>query len=214
MVTSICPDTAWNKFLNTVFGGVGANLEGMNAAYRFLRKTGKITKRFKFFGWAGDGGTYDIGLQALSGYLERGLATDSIYLCYDNGAYMNTGVQRSSATPMGAGTSTTPIGEIVRGKPQFRKSLTEFAAAHEGVYVATVSIAYEMDFKRKLQKAAKHDGPSLIIAFSNCTTGHGTGMHLTVEQSKLDVESGYWPLFEFENGEKKIAYESSVMKIY
>jgi pyruvate ferredoxin oxidoreductase alpha subunit len=214
VVTTVFPDTSWKKFLHTTFGALGANLEGMNAAYRFLRKTNKIEKRFKFFGWAGDGGTYDIGLQALSGFLERGLATDSIYLCYDNGAYMNTGVQRSSATPMGAGTSTTPIGDIVRGKSQFRKNLAEFAAAHQGVYVATVSIAIEMDFKRKLQKAAKHDGPALIIAFSNCTTGHGTGMHLTVEQSRLAVESGYWPLFEFENGEKRITYEPNFIRKY
>ncbi len=214
VVTSIFPDTAWKKFLHTVFGALGANLEGMNAAYRFLKKTGKMKKRFKFFGWAGDGATYDIGLQSLSGFLERGLATDSVYLCYDNGAYMNTGVQRSSATPMGAGTTTSPIGEIVRGKPQFRKNLSEFATAHEGVYVATVSIAFEMDFKRKLQKAAKHDGPALIIAFSNCTTGHGTGMNLTVEQSKLAVECGYWPLFEFENGEKKISYEPNFIRRY
>ncbi|MDH5476181.1 MAG: thiamine pyrophosphate-dependent enzyme, partial [Cyclobacteriaceae bacterium] len=214
VVTTIYPDTSWKKYLHTVFGGLGANLEGMNAAYRFLKKTGKITKTFKFFGWAGDGATYDIGLQSLSGYLERGLATDSIYLCYDNGAYMNTGVQRSSATPMGAATSTTPIGEVIRGKMQFRKNLAEFAKAHEGVYVATVSISSEMDFKRKLQKAAKHDGPSLVIAYSNCTTGHVTGTSLTVAQSKLAVDSGYWPLFEIENGEKKITHEPSFIRKY
>ena len=214
VVTTIYPDTSWKKYLHTVFGGLGANLEGMNAAYRFLKKTGKIKKKFKFFGWAGDGATYDIGLQSLSGYLERGLATDSIYLCYDNGAYMNTGVQRSSATPMGAATSTTPIGEVIRGKMQFRKNLAEFAKAHEGVYVATVSISSEMDFKRKLQKAAKHDGPSLIIAYSNCTTGHVTGTSLTVAQSKLAVDSGYWPLFEIENGEKKITHEPPFIRKY
>lgn len=214
VVTTIYPDTSWKKYLHTVFGALGANLEGMNAAYRFLKKTGKIKKKFKFFGWAGDGATYDIGLQSLSGYLERGLATDSIYLCYDNGAYMNTGVQRSSATPMGAATSTTPIGEVIRGKMQFRKNLAEFAKAHEGVYVATVSISSEMDFKRKLQKAAKHDGPALIIAYSNCTTGHMTGTSLTVAQSKLAVDSGYWPLFEIENGEKKITHEPSFIRKY
>ncbi|HLG33985.1 MAG TPA: thiamine pyrophosphate-dependent enzyme, partial [Bacteroidia bacterium] len=214
VISSVFPDTSWKKFLHTTFGGLGANLEGMNAAYRFLRKTGKIKKQYKFFGWAGDGGTYDIGLQALSGYLERGLATDCVYVCYDNGAYMNTGVQRSSATPLGAGTSTSPIGEIIQGKPQFRKNLSDFAAAHEGIYVATVCIAFEMDFKRKLQKAAKHNGPALIIAYSNCTTGHGTAVDLTVEQSLLAVESGYWPLFEIENGEKKISYEPNFIRRY
>ncbi|MCP4458292.1 MAG: hypothetical protein GY816_09770 [Cytophagales bacterium] len=214
VVSTVFPDTSWKKFLHTVFGGLGANLEGMNAAYRFLKKTGKIQKKFKFFGWAGDGATYDIGLQSLSGYLERGLATDSIYLCYDNGAYMNTGVQRSSATPMGAATSTTPIGDIIRGKLQFRKNLAEFANAHEGVYVATVAISSEIDFRMKLQKAARHDGPALIIAYSNCTTGHMTAPRVSVDQSKLAVECGYWPLYEIENGEKKITYEPRFIRKY
>ncbi|MBF8270890.1 MAG: pyruvate ferredoxin oxidoreductase, partial [Gammaproteobacteria bacterium] len=160
-------------------------------------------KKIKFFGWAGDGGTYDIGLQALSGFLERGLATDSVYVCYDNGAYMNTGIQRSSATPMGSATSTSPVGKVVHGKPQFRKDLEHIAAAHRGVYVGRVSPSHQMDFINKIKKAIRHDGPALIVCYSNCTTGHRTETNLTSEQSRLAVECGYWPLFEIENGETR-----------
>jgi len=205
VATTIYPDTAWPSYLHTTFGGLGANLEGLNAAYRYLYKRGLLKKKIKFFGWAGDGGTYDIGLQALSGFLERGLATDSVYVCYDNGAYMNTGIQRSSATPLGAGTSTSPVGKVVHGKPQFRKDLEHLAAAHSGVYVGRVSPSHQIDFINKFKKAIRHEGPALIVCYSNCTTGHRTETNMTAEQSKLAVECGYWPLFEIENGETRLS---------
>jgi pyruvate ferredoxin oxidoreductase alpha subunit len=204
VATTVYPDTSWPSFLHTTFGGLGANLEGLNAAYRYLYKTGRLKKKIKFFGWGGDGGTYDIGLQALSGFLERGLATDSVYFCYDNGAYMNTGIQRSSATPLGAGTSTSPVGEMIHGKPQFRKDLEHIAGAHRGVYVAKVSPSHQTDFINKIKKAIQHDGPALIITYANCTTGHRTDTNLTSDQSSLAVESGFWPLFEIENGETRL----------
>ncbi len=204
VATTIYPDTAWPNWLHTTFGGLGANLEGMDAAYRYLRKRGKMKKKLKFFGWAGDGGTYDIGLQALSGLLERGLAKDSVYFCYDNGAYMNTGIQRSSATPMGAATSTSPIGEVIPGKPQFRKDIEHIAGAHNSVYVAKVSPSHQIDFINKLKKAVQHDGPAFVVCYSNCTTGHRTPTELTTEQSQLAVECGFWPLFEIENGETRL----------
>ena len=206
VATTIYPDTSWPSFLHTTFGGLGANLEGLNAAYRYLRKRGLFDKKLKFFGWAGDGGTYDIGLQALSGFLERGLATDSVYFCYDNGAYMNTGIQRSSATPMGTATSTSPVGSAVFGKPQLRKDLEHIAGAHRGVYVGRVSPSHQMDFIAKIKKALLHDGPALIVCYSNCTTGHRTDTDLTSEQSSLAVECGYWPLFEIENGETRLSH--------
>lgn len=205
VATTIYPDTAWPSYLHTTFGGLGANLEGLNAAYRYLYKRGMLQKKIKFFGWAGDGGTYDIGLQALSGLLERGLATDSVYVCYDNGAYMNTGIQRSSATPLGAGTSTSPVGKVVHGKPQFRKDLEHLAAAHHGVYVGRVSPSHQIDFINKFKKAIRHEGPALIVCYSNCTTGHRTETNMTAEQSLLAVECGYWPLFEIENGETRLS---------
>lgn len=205
VATTIYPDTAWPSFLHTTFGGVGANLEGVDAAYRYLRKRGRMKKKLKFWGWAGDGGTYDIGLQALSGLLERGLAKDSVYFCYDNGAYMNTGIQRSSATPLGAGTTTTPIGEVIPGKPQFRKDLEHIAGAHNNVYVAKVSPSHQIDFIKKIKKAVMHDGPALVLCYSNCTTGHRSDTELTTEQSRLAVECGFWPLFEIENGETRLS---------
>lgn len=206
VATTIYPDTSWPSFLHTTFGGLGANLEGLNAAYRYLRKRGQIDKKIKFFGWAGDGGTYDIGLQALSGFLERGLATDSVYFCYDNGAYMNTGIQRSSATPMGTATSTSPVGSAVFGKPQLRKDLEHIAGAHRGVYVGRVSPTHQMDFIAKIKKALLHDGPALIVCYANCTTGHRTDTNMTSEQANLAVECGYWPLFEIENGETRLSH--------
>ncbi|UCG53400.1 MAG: 2-oxoacid:acceptor oxidoreductase family protein, partial [Candidatus Latescibacterota bacterium] len=205
VATTIYPDTAWPSYLHTTFGGLGANLEGMDSAYRYLRKRGMIKKKLKFWGWAGDGGTYDIGLQALSGLLERGLAKDSVYVCYDNGAYMNTGIQRSSATPLGAATSTSPIGEAIPGKPQFRKDLEHIASAHNDVYVAKVSPSHQIDFINKVKKAVQFDGPALLIVYSNCTTGHRTETELTTEQSRLAVECGFWPLLEIENGETRLA---------
>ena len=205
VATTIYPDTSWPSFLHTTFGGLGANLEGLNAAYRYLSKTGRLQKKIKFFGWGGDGGTYDIGLQALSGLLERGLASDSVYFCYDNGAYMNTGIQRSSATPMGSATTTSPVGEVVHGKPQFRKDLEHIAGAHRGTYVARVSPSHQTDFINKLKKAIQHDGPALIITYANCTTGHRTDTNLTADQSSLAVESGFWPLFEIDLGETRLS---------
>lgn len=205
VATTIYPDTAWPNWLHTTFGGLGANLEGVDAAYRYLRKRGLIEKKLKIFGWAGDGGTYDIGLQALSGFLERGLARDSVYFCYDNGAYMNTGIQRSSATPMGAATSTSPIGDVIPGKPQFRKDIEHIAGAHNSVYVARVSPSHQIDFVNKLKKAIQHDGPAFVVCYSNCTTGHRTDTELTSEQSQLAVECGFWPLFEIEKGETRLS---------
>ncbi|MBU1862349.1 MAG: 2-oxoacid:acceptor oxidoreductase family protein [Candidatus Omnitrophica bacterium] len=213
VASTIFPDSGWRTLYHMVFGSGGANIEGINAAYRYLKKTGKIKKDVKIVHFGGDGGTFDIGLQSLSGMLERGTAKDSMYVCYDNGAYQNTGVQRSSSTPIGTNTTTSPIGEIIKGKQQFRKDLARVAAAHGAhVYVATVSPSHPKDLERKVKKAAEHKGPSLIICYSSCNTGHGTATNVGLEQSRLAVQSGFWPLIEVENGELTISRGQQLWK--
>lgn len=145
--------------------------------------------------WAGDGGTFDIGLQALSGALERGVPFT--YICYDNEAYMNTGIQRSSATPLyGITTTTTETAP----KPQNKKDFLEIVAAHNIPYAATASIAYPDDFQKKVKKAVAADGPSVIHLFSSCPTGQGYKERYSVKVARLAVESGVFPLYEVEDG--------------
>jgi len=143
---------------------------------------------------AGDGGTFDIGIQALSGMLERGHKV--LYVCYDNEAYMNTGIQRSSATPLGAATTTSPAGKVIPGKMTRKKPIAMIAAAHDIPYVATASIAYPADFKNKVKKALSVDGPSFIHVFAPCPTGWRFGTEQTVELARLAVETGVFVLYE------------------
>jgi pyruvate ferredoxin oxidoreductase beta subunit len=140
VATTIFPYTAWNiPFIHNAFENTAATMSGVETAYRALKKQGKITKDIKFIAFGGDGGTYDIGLQSLSGALERG--HNFVYVCYDNGAYMNTGTQRSGATPFGADTTTAPVGKKSPGKAQSRKDLTAIVAAHNIPYTAQASIS-------------------------------------------------------------------------
>ena len=148
---------------------------------------------------AGDGGTFDIGLQALSAAAERN--DDFIFLCYDNEAYMNTGIQRSSATPWGAWTTTTPPANL---KSQPKKDIVEIVAAHRVPYVATASIAYPDDFVRKIQKAKETRGFKFIYALSPCPVGWRFSSELTVRLARLAVQSKVFPLYEVENGERYI----------
>jgi len=146
--------------------------------------------------WAGDGGTFDIGLQALSGAVERN--NDIIFVCYDNEAYMNTGVQRSSATPAGAWTSTTPDSAL---KDQRKKNIVEIVAAHRIPYAATVNIGAPGDLDRKLKKAKDIRGPRFIHLFAPCPTGWGYASELTVEIARLAIKSRVFPLYEVFDGE-------------
>ncbi|WP_025209830.1 3-methyl-2-oxobutanoate dehydrogenase subunit beta [Hippea sp. KM1] len=150
-------------------------------------------------GWAGDGGTFDIGLQALSGAAERN--DDIIYVCYDNEAYMNTGIQRSSATPVGAETTTTPA-PLLKDRP--KKDLMEIVAAHSVPYIASATIAYPTDFIKKFEKAKSKRGFKLIHIFSPCPPGHKFAENKTIDVSKLAVETGIFPLYEIEDGIYKI----------
>jgi len=185
----------------TAFPGLAATLSGMSAAKEVLGWDEDVT----ILGIAGDGGTVDIGLQGLSGAAERN--EDIIYLCYDNEAYMNTGVQRSASTPYKSWTTTTPTGACSKGeKNKFRKSLFEIMAAHRIPYVATASVAYPKDFMEKVEKAKKIKGCKVIHVMAPCPTGWGYDPALTVEIGKLAVESGLWYLAECERGEMKLNY--------
>jgi pyruvate ferredoxin oxidoreductase beta subunit len=197
--TTIYPFTSWKTpFIHNAFENAAATISGVETAYRVLKKKGKIKKDIKFISFGGDGGTYDIGLQSLSGALERG--HKFLYIAYDNEAYMNTGIQRSSATPFGAHTTTTPAGSVHKGKEEFRKELTEIIVAHNIPYVAQASPAYYMDFMKKVEKALSVDGPSFINILSPCPRGWGFDESKSIELAKLAVDTNFWPLFEVIDG--------------
>jgi len=156
-------------------------------------------KDFHALGIAGDGGTADIGLQALSGAVDRW--DDIIYICYDNEAYMNTGIQKSGLTPYGSWTTTTPTGENLPGSIRPKKNMFEIMAAHDIAYAATASVGYPNDFLRKLNKAKSIKGPRYIHVLASCPTGWGFKTELAVQITKDAVDTGLWYLAEYENGE-------------
>lgn len=206
--TTIYPYTSWKvPWIHNAFENAAATLSGVETAFRVLKKKGKIAqdKDIKFLAFGGDGGTYDIGFQSLSGTLERG--HDVVYVCYDNEAYMNTGVQRSSATPKGADTKTTPKGEFSEGKTQFKKDLTEVVVNHGIPYVAQCSISNWSDLLKKSEKAFNTKGPAFLNILSPCVPGWGYKPEDTVEMAKLAVDTCFWPLYEVENGKYIINYD-------
>jgi len=165
VATTIYPYSAWKvPWIHNAFENAAATISGVETAYKSLKKQGKIKKDLKFLAFGGDGGTYDIGLQSLSGALERG--HDFLYICYDNEAYMNTGIQRSSATPKYAATTTSPYGEVISGKREFRKNITEIVAAHNIPYVAQTAVGYWNDLVTKVEKALEVKGPKFINIFT------------------------------------------------
>jgi pyruvate ferredoxin oxidoreductase beta subunit len=205
--TTPFPYTAWTTpFIHSAFENSAATISGVETAYNSLKKQGKIDKDIKFVAFGGDGGTYDIGLQALSGAVERG--HDFIYICYDNGAYMNTGIQRSSATPLGAATTTAPPGSESSGKIQWRKDLTMIMAAHDIPYAAQASIGYWKDYMKKVEKAAAIKGPAFINVMSPCPRGWRTRDDDTINLAKEAVTCNYWPLYEVEDGKIKITFKN------
>ena len=203
------PYTSWtDSFIHTAFENAASTLSGAEAAYKSLKKQGKLSddNHTKFIAFGGDGGTYDIGLQSLSGAMERG--HDLTYVCYDNGAYMNTGIQRSSATPKFADTTTTPAGKVIPGKMQSRKDLTQILAQHHIPYAAQ-SIAF-MDFRdlyEKAEKAIYTEGPTFLNVFSPCPRGWGYDTPELMNINKLAVQTCYWPLYEVVDGKYKITYK-------
>lgn len=203
--TTIYPYSAWRiPWIHSAFENAAATASGLIEAYNALRKKGKIKEKIIFVVFGGDGGTYDIGLQSLSGALERG--HKFLYVCYNNEAYANTGDQRSGATPQGAATTTTPPGKISSGKAQRRKNLTEIVAAHEIPYAAQASIHLWNDVSAKVQKAVAIEGPSFINILSPCQLFWSYSPEKTVKMARLAVETNIWPLYEVENGEYKINY--------
>jgi pyruvate ferredoxin oxidoreductase beta subunit len=204
--TTIYPYTAWNvPWIHTAFENAASTISGVEAMYRSLVKQGKMEERnIKFVAFGGDGGTYDIGIQALSGMLERGHR--ALYVCYNNEAYMNTGIQRSGATPLGAWTTTSPVGRVIPGKPRPRKDLTAIAAAHDIPYAAQASPHNWRDLMRKVRKAVAADGASFINVLSSCNRGWRHATDMGMEMSRLAVETCYWPLYEVEDGEWKLTY--------
>ncbi len=205
VVTTIYPYTAWKtSFIHTAFENVAATISGVETAYRALKKHGELSAaaaaadRMNFIAFGGDGGTYDIGLQSLSGALERGHRM--LYVCYDNEAYMNTGIQRSSATPFGAHTSTAPAGKVLQGKSQHRKDLTRIMVAHNIPYVAQTTPFHWKDLATKVEKALGCGGPAFLNILMPCTVGWGFPMELGVQIAKEAVETNFWPLFEVEHG--------------
>ena len=201
------PYTSWKNcsFIHTAFECASATLSGAETTYNKFKKDGKIKKTTKFIGFGGDGGTLDIGLQSLSGAMERG--HDIAYICYDNGAYMNTGTQRSSSTPHFADTTTSPYGENSRGKLQQRKDLTEIMVKHNLPYVAQSALIGNLkDLYEKSEKAIYTKGPTYMSVLSPCPRGWGYPTEDLQTISKLAVDTCFWPLYEVENGKYKITY--------
>ena len=183
-----------NNAIISPFAGTAALLTGVQAGLKALGKTD-----FQAVGFAGDGGTADIGLQALSGAIDRD--DDILYICYDNEAYMNTGIQKSSLTPFGARTTTTPAGKNIHGNIRPKKNMFEIVAAHGITYAATASIGYLPDFMKKVEKASKIRGTKYIHVIAPCPTGWGIKTENCVDVAKEVVDCGLWYLAEFENGE-------------
>ncbi len=194
-VSFIYPQMAFkNNAIITPFASTGAVASGVAAGLRAIGAT-----ESKSVGFAGDGGTADIGIQALSGAIDRN--EDIIYFCTDNEAYMNTGIQKSGLTPYGTKTTTTPAGDNLPGSVTQKKNMFEIVAAHGIAYAATASIGYPEDFMNKVEKAKNTKGTSYIHVFAPCPTGWGHGTEITVSLSRQAVDSGLWYLAEFENGE-------------
>ncbi len=209
--TTIYPDSAWKiPWIHSAFENASATISGVETAYRSLKKQGKIDKDIKFVCFGGDGGTYDIGLQSLSGALERG--HDFLYVCYDNEAYMNTGNQRSSSTPFGASTTTAPAGKVIQGKTEWKKDLLKIAVAHHIPYAASAAVGNWLDFVNKAEKAFTIEGPKVLLVNSPCTTLWGFANDSAIDLSKLLVETGAWPLYEVVDGKYKLTYKPKERK--
>ncbi|MCK4390847.1 MAG: pyruvate synthase subunit beta [Desulfobacterales bacterium] len=200
IVTSSYPQTAWEvPWIHVAFENAAAVASGIESGRKALMRKGRLRKqRITVVAMAGDGGTADIGIQALSGALERG--HDFVYICLDNEAYMNTGIQRSSATPYGAMTTTSPPGKLSIGQRTWKKNVPAIAAAHTIPYVATASPAYYLDLMNKAKKAAMIKGPAYLHLFSPCPTGWRLAPERTVEISRLAVQTNVFPLYEVVDG--------------
>jgi pyruvate ferredoxin oxidoreductase beta subunit len=203
IISSSYPDTAWAvPWLHVAFENAAAVVSGVESAYKAMTRKGKfdLGKKVTFIGMGGDGGTADIGLQALSGALERG--HDFVYVCYDNEAYMNTGIQRSSSTPFGASTTTSPAGKKSIGQHTWKKNIVEIAAAHGIPYAATANPSYPFDLMEKVRRAADTPGPAYLHIYSVCPTGWRTASEIGIELGRLAVQTAAFPIYEIFDGYK------------
>ncbi len=211
VVSTIFPYSAWNvPFLHSAFENAGATISGVEAMYKSFVRQGRINKKINFIAFGGDGGTYDIGLQSLSGAVERG--HNILYVCYNNEAYMNTGVQRSGATPKGADTTTAPVGKVKKGKEQYRKDLTAIMVAHGIPYVAQSVAGNWRDLTSKVEKALSIEGPKFINVFQPCRLGWSFEPEMTCEMGRLAADTCAWPLYEVVDGKYKITYKPKEKK--
>jgi len=200
VASTIYPDTAWKvPWVHTLFENAAAVASGIEAS---LLKEGKADA-VDIVAFGGDGGTFDIGIQALSGALER--KHDFTYICYDNEAYMNTGIQRSGATPYGASTTTTPAGSKIPGKMDAKKDLIGVCVAHGVDYAATACVAYWNDYITKVRRAAAVKGPAVIHVLAPCPLGWRFETNQTIKLAKLAVQTRYFPLYEVEGGKYKLS---------
>jgi pyruvate ferredoxin oxidoreductase beta subunit len=211
VVSSIYPYTSWGTpWLHTAFETAAANASGIEAALKALKRKGKLKQdHVDVIAIAGDGGTYDIGFQALSGALER--KHDFLFVLYDNEGYMNTGIQRSGGTPMGAATTTTPAGSVIPGKIEHKKPITDIIVAHEIEYVATASPYYWKDLLVKVRKGLEVEGPAFLHIFAPCPRGWRCDPSKSIEYSKLAVESCVFPLYEVVNGKYQLSAPSKTI---
>jgi len=191
--TTPYPETVWKvPWIHSLFENNSAVASGIIAS---LKKQGR---KEKVIAIGGDGGTFDIGMLCISGAFERG--HDFLYICYDNEAYMNTGIQRSGATPYDASTTTSPAGKCSMGNRRPKKDLPMILAAHGAPYVATASVAYLPDLKKKVEKGLQTEGPCYLQVHAPCCTGWGFEGEKTMNIGKLAIETGLWVNYEMEDG--------------
>ncbi len=207
IISSPLPFTSWRiPWFHVAFENTAAVASGVESALKVLMRKGKIPKKkIVTLAQGGDGGTADIGLQALSGALERG--HDLVYVCTDNEAYMNTGIQRSSSTPFGASTTTSPVGKAQMGQVTWKKNMAAIAAAHNIPYVATACPSYPIDLIEKVKKAAAIEGPAYVHILSVCPTGWRSTPENSIKLGRLAVETGAFPLYEVERGRYKLSID-------
>ncbi|MDP2727044.1 MAG: thiamine pyrophosphate-dependent enzyme [Dehalococcoidia bacterium] len=207
VATSIYPFTSWRvSWIHSAFENAASTISGVETAYRSLVKQGKMEDiGMKFIAFGGDGATYDIGFQFLSGALERGHRF--LYVCLNNEAYMNTGIQRSGSTPRGTWTTTTPVGEAMVGKKEYPKNMTAIVAAHGIPYVAQAVPSNWRDLMGKVQKALAAEGPSFINVLSSCNRGWRHDTSETINISQLASDTCVWPLYEIDHGVWKLNYK-------
>ena len=213
IISSPYPLTSWKvPWIHIAFENAAAVGAGVESGLKALRRKGRIPdKEVTVLAMGGDGGTSDIGFQALSGMFERG--HKMIYVCVDNEAYMNTGIQRSSSTPFGATTTTSPAGKAnPTGQVTWKKDMTAIAAAHNIPYTATACPSYYTDLLKKVQKAKEADGPAYLHILSVCPTGWRIPPNKAIEYGKLAVDTGVFPLYEVDNGEWKLSRKPKELK--